>query len=169
MWPRLASEFGVLMVEEDTHDEHGGHMLESISVKEIALQKHHMNGDVSNFPNFTDHHADRSIDCLQTQRRKFHYSHMGIKVSENHQQSNCFFQQLSQANNKEITKDLYYWPFVMRIHQWLVDSPHKGSVMWDMFPCHDIFMQSSTLLVLRAAVWAVPLYKETSNAERAFM
>ena len=23
---------------------------------------------------------------------------------------------------------------------WLVDSPHKGPVMWKVFPCHDIIM-----------------------------
>ena len=51
---------------------------------------------------------------------------------------------------------LHYWPFVMGIHQWLVDSPHKGPVMqnfndffdislnkllkkqWDCCSCHDV-------------------------------
>ena len=31
---------------------------------------------------------------------------------------------------------LHYWPFVWGIHQWLVDSPHKGPVMqhFEVFP-----------------------------------
>ena len=32
------------------------------------------------------------------------------------------------------------WPFVRGIHQWLVDSPHKGPVMQIMFPFDDIIM-----------------------------
>ena len=35
---------------------------------------------------------------------------------------------------------LHYWPFVRGIHWWPVDSPHKGSVMWKLFPCHDAIM-----------------------------
>ena len=30
--------------------------------------------------------------------------------------------------------------FVREIHQWLVDSPHKGPVTWKMFPFDDIIM-----------------------------
>ena len=26
------------------------------------------------------------------------------------------------------------------IHQWLVDSPHKGPITWKMFPFHDVIM-----------------------------
>ena len=31
-------------------------------------------------------------------------------------------------------------PFVRGIHQWLVDSPHKGTVMWKALPCQNILM-----------------------------
>ena len=30
--------------------------------------------------------------------------------------------------------------FVSGIHQWPVDSPHKGPVTWTMFPFNDLFM-----------------------------
>ena len=30
--------------------------------------------------------------------------------------------------------------FVREIHWWPVDSPHKGPVMWKMFPFHDVIM-----------------------------
>ena len=33
-----------------------------------------------------------------------------------------------EANNKEYTKALHYWTFVMEIYLWPVDSPHKGPV-----------------------------------------
>ena len=29
-------------------------------------------------------------------------------------------------------------PFVWEIHQWLVNSPHKWSVTWKMFPSDDV-------------------------------
>ena len=33
-----------------------------------------------------------------------------------------------------------YWPFVRGIYWGLVDSLHKGPVMWKSFPCHDAIM-----------------------------
>ena len=39
-------------------------------------------------------------------------------------------------------KALHYWPFERGIHQWLVDSPHKGPVMQKAFPCYDIMVDS---------------------------
>ena len=50
-----------------------------------------------------------------------------------------FFQQLVRANNKE-NKAHYYWTFVRGIHQYLVDSPHKGPVMWIALPHNDTVM-----------------------------
>ena len=35
---------------------------------------------------------------------------------------------------------LFNWPFVRVIHQWLVDSPHKGPVMQKPVPFLDIIM-----------------------------
>ena len=37
-------------------------------------------------------------------------------------------------------KGPYHCPFVRGIHQWLVDSLHKGTVMWKMFPFDDIII-----------------------------
>ena len=45
-----------------------------------------------------------------------------------------FVQQLFQLNNKGNLKALHYWPFEWWIHQWLVDSPHKGPVMQKALP-----------------------------------
>ena len=45
-------------------------------------------------------------------------------------------QQLVLADNKATI----YWPFVRGIHQWMVDSPHKGPVMSKGFCCHDDIM-----------------------------
>ena len=44
-----------------------------------------------------------------------------------------FVEKLIQNNNKENIKCLYYWPFVKRIHWWLVDSPYNQLVMWKHF------------------------------------
>ena len=48
-----------------------------------------------------------------------------------------YVNQLVQANDKENTQSLHYWPIV---NGWQVDSPHKGPVMLKMFPCHAILM-----------------------------
>ena len=42
-------------------------------------------------------------------------------------------------------KTLHYWPYVRRIHQWLVDSPHKRPVIWKLFSCNDIIIQEPSL------------------------
>ena len=45
-----------------------------------------------------------------------------------------------QAHNKGNIKVPHNWRFGLGIHQWLVDSPHKGPVLRNAFPCHDIIM-----------------------------
>ena len=37
-------------------------------------------------------------------------------------------------------KALHYLAFSEGNHQWLVDSPHKGPVMWIVLSCHDVMM-----------------------------
>ena len=48
-----------------------------------------------------------------------------------------FAQRLNHANKTNTIRVLHHWPFVRGNHQSLVDSPHKGSVMWKAFPSHD--------------------------------
>ena len=60
--------------------------------------------------------------------------------------SQLFVQQLGHETNKGNIKVQHYWPFVRGIHQWLVDSPHKGPVTWKAFPCHDIMMGRITAI-----------------------
>ena len=38
--------------------------------------------------------------------------------------------------------------FVRKIHRWPVDSPHKGPVMWQMFPVDDVIMVAVMVCVL---------------------
>ena len=40
-------------------------------------------------------------------------------------------------NNKDNIKTRHYWPFVSRIDQWPMDSPHKGSVMTSPWGIHS--------------------------------
>ena len=47
---------------------------------------------------------------------------------------------LVQADMKGNIKAPHHWPFVRRINRWPVDSPHKGPVMRNEFPCHDVIM-----------------------------
>ena len=48
-----------------------------------------------------------------------------------------FVQSFVRLYFREDTKAQHFLPFVSGI-QWLVDSPHKGPVTWETFPCHDI-------------------------------
>ena len=48
-----------------------------------------------------------------------------------------FVQQLALAKEKNISK-VSIPPVRLAIHQWLVDAPHKGLVIWKTFPCHDV-------------------------------
>ena len=60
----------------------------------------------------------------------------------NHQ----FIQPHVQTNNKENTKALHYWLPVQGIHRWPMDSSHKGPVMQQAFPCHNVIMRSGVTL-----------------------
>ena len=48
-----------------------------------------------------------------------------------------------QDNFKEIIKALHCWACVRGIHQWLVDSSHKGTVKQKTFPFHYILRNVS--------------------------
>ena len=48
----------------------------------------------------------------------------------------CLGQQQQQRKHPSSTS----YPFLRGIHQWLVDSPHKGPVMWKTLPSHDIII-----------------------------
>ena len=54
---------------------------------------------------------------------------MSFNGVSNHHQLECLSKRLFWLTTK-IIKALYDWPFVRGIHQSLVDSPHKGLVMW---------------------------------------
>ena len=62
-------------------------------------------------------------------------------------------QLIVQANSKENIKALYYWPFVIWIHQWLVDPHHKEPVMWKTFACHDVNMMWNVLDRICHLLW----------------
>ena len=43
----------------------------------------------------------------------------------NQRYGDFYVKQFIQANSKEYTKDLHYWPIVRIIHQWPMDSPYE--------------------------------------------
>ena len=63
-------------------------------------------------------------------------------------------EQHTQANNKGYIKAPPYWSFVRGIHRWPVDSPHKGTVMQQSFPCPDVIMDTYVVLVIRTRVFS---------------
>ena len=69
--------------------------------------------------------------CLQhiTVNLREHYG------TSDHWQLNCLFNSFLPSNKGNI-KVLHNWPFVGGIHQWLLDSSHKGPTMWSVL-YHD--------------------------------
>ena len=65
-------------------------------------------------------------------------SHERHGISD-HQHCICLFNSFFRLTRNKM-KGIHYWPFVREIHQWLVDSPHKGPVTWKALPCNDIIM-----------------------------
>ena len=60
--------------------------------------------------------------CLRLLASRMLVEHLFRLTSKNHENS-------------------HYWSFVRGIHQWLVDSPHKGPEMWKMFPYNDAIIE----------------------------
>ena len=84
--------------------------------------------------------------------------HHGIS---NHRQLGCFLNSLFRLAKKQILV-LHYWPFVRGIHQSLVDSPHKGPVMWKGFLYHDVTLcQSHKVIDMDPTVPVRMLYKNS--------
>ena len=66
-------------------------------------------------------------------------------------------QQFAQAIKGNI-KAPDHWPFVKGIHQWLVESPHKGPLMRKVFPFHDFLMLHWNLRpVTMPTLWSLVL------------
>ena len=58
-----------------------------------------------------------------------------------------FVQHLTEVDNKQSIKTFNQWPFVSGIHWSIMDCPHKGPVMKEVFPYDDTTMPSMFLLV----------------------
>ena len=53
---------------------------------------------------------------------------------------NCLLNGLFRLTTKGTPNLDISGPFGRGMPTWLVDSPHKGPLMWIVFPCHDIIM-----------------------------
>ena len=67
--------------------------------------------------------------------------HECYRISK-HWQLDCLHNNLFRLTRKNM-KDPYFWIFVKGIHQWPVDTPQKGQVMWKAFLGHDFIIQIS--------------------------
>ena len=70
--------------------------------------------------------------------RQFHFpslqlSHMSIMASQT------------------ISKACLYWPFMRRPHRWMMDTLHRGSVIWKTSPWHGV----PWLLDMRPSRWSI--------------
>ena len=70
-----------------------------------------------------------------------HYSDVTTSLMASQNTSNSTVHStICLSQHKKKHQRVRYWPFVMGIHRWPVDSPHKGPVMWKVFPLCDIIM-----------------------------
>ena len=67
-----------------------------------------------------------------------HNEHDGLS---NHQRLDCLLNHLCRCRSKKTCKLCFTGL------QWLVDSPHKGPVMWKMFPFKNVIMKQLDGLV----------------------
>ena len=70
----------------------------------------------------------------------------------NHLQRNRFSNNLFGLTTKKI-KDPYYCSFVKGIRQWLMESPHKCTMMGKAFSCHDYIM----IFIRWSYSWQAPI------------
>ena len=56
-----------------------------------------------------------------------------------HRQLDCLFNNYQQRKHRT--------PFVIGDYQWPVDSPHKGVIMRETFPCHDVIAMAASYQV----------------------
>ena len=63
----------------------------------------------------------------------------GRHVVSNHRSFGCLFNSLCRPTSKK-HQSMCYWLFVRGIHQWPVNSPHKGPVMCKKLPFYDVIM-----------------------------
>ena len=64
------------------------------------------------------------------------------------QTTRLLIQQFIQASSKDNIKAQYYWPFVMQIHRWWIDFPHKGAVIRKAFHCNDVIIPNISMTTL---------------------
>ena len=76
--------------------------------------------------------------------RIFPWCHVGVMASPNYDIWTVCWTPCQTNNNENITA-VYYWSFVSGIHQWPVDSPHKGPVIQRGCPCRDVIMFLCTI------------------------
>ena len=97
-------------------------------------------------PDLSRHMASLGHNELKAIELNFDYYHYSA-VTHVIWITRLFVQQLVWANiKKKNIKVLHYCPSVRGIYLWLVDSLHKGSAIWKVFPCHDFFMFSEKAL-----------------------
>ena len=76
----------------------------------------------------------------------------GITVMSNDHQNilihlppSCLFRSLHKLASKETMKVPHHSPFVKGIHQSQMDSPHKGPVLWKLFPFYDVILEHTAV------------------------
>ena len=87
-------------------------------------------------------------NCLSLRWR-----HNGCDSVSNHQPHKCLLNRLFRRRSKKTSK-LRVTGFVLGIHRWPVNSPHKGPVTRKMFPFDDVIM----IICVNTFIWAVELW-----------
>ena len=81
------------------------------------------------------------VTCNYTYHIPYHWHHNERNDVSNHQPHDCLLNHLFRHRSKK-TSNSASLAFMRRIHQWQVNSPHKGTVTWKMFPFDDMIIPS---------------------------
>ena len=75
-----------------------------------------------------------------------------LYVVLNHRSFDCLFNRLCGPTPKNHSSP-HYWPFVMGIHRWLMNSPHKGPVTRTNLPFNKVIMSYVSVYMLIRSSW----------------
>ena len=84
------------------------------------------------------------ISSISTWLQAVHYSDVIMSASQITSLTNVYSTDYTKRRSKKTSKlCLRHWPFVRGIHQWSVNSPHKGPVTRKMFSFDGVIMESA--------------------------
>ena len=119
----------IFMFYEINKQDHAGSNLSDVSAALLPNTSHVCALYKARLDN---HWCSEHVDSLQWRQNE-------CDSVSNHRRLDCLLNRLFGHRSKKTSKSASL-ALVWGIHRWPVNSPHKGPVMWKMFPFDDVIM-----------------------------